>query len=45
MRGFVRSLRTHPVLTVGSVVLGVLEFVALQRSQLTARMLPPPEQK
>lgn len=34
MRGFVRSLRTHPVLTAGAVVLGVLEFMALQRSQL-----------
>jgi hypothetical protein len=37
MRGFVRSLRTHPVLTAGAMVLGVLEFVALQRSQLVAR--------
>jgi hypothetical protein len=38
MRGFVRSLKAHPVLTVGSMMLGVLEFVALQRSQLVARV-------
>jgi hypothetical protein len=37
MRGFVRGLRTHPVLTAGAVVLGVLEFVALQRSLLGSR--------
>jgi hypothetical protein len=39
MRGFVRGFKAHPVLTVGSVVLGVLEFVALQRSQLTTRAI------
>jgi hypothetical protein len=37
MRSFVRSFRTHPVLTAGAMMLGVLEFVALQRSQLAAR--------
>jgi hypothetical protein len=45
MRGFVRSLRAHPVLTVSSMMLGVLEFVALQRSQLTARALPHDAQR
>jgi hypothetical protein len=39
MRGFVRSFKTHPVLTLGAVVLGVLEFAALQRSQLSQRAL------
>src|SRR5581483_5276240 len=38
MRGFVRSLKAHPVLTVGSMMLGMLEFVALQRSQLAGRV-------
>lgn len=38
MRGFVRGFKTHPVLTVGSMMLGVFEFVALQRSQMTARV-------
>lgn len=37
MRGFVHSLKAHPVLTVGCMMLGVLEFVALQRSQLVTR--------
>lgn len=37
MRGFVRSFRTHPVLTVGTMMLGMLEFVALQRSQHVTR--------
>ena len=40
MRGFVCGFKAHPVLTVGSMMLGVLEFVALQRSQMKARMLP-----
>jgi hypothetical protein len=40
MRGFVRSFRTHPVLTAGAMMLGVLEFVALQRSQLSAWVQP-----
>jgi hypothetical protein len=39
MRGFVRSFKTHPVLTLGVMVLGVLEFAALQRSQLSSRTL------
>ncbi len=38
MRGFVRSFKAHPVLTVGSMMLGVFEFVALQRSQFVARV-------
>jgi hypothetical protein len=38
MRGFVRSLKAHPVLTVSSMMLGVFEFVALQRSQLASRV-------
>lgn len=38
MRGFVRGLKAHPVLTVGSMMLGVLEFVALQRSQMATRV-------
>jgi hypothetical protein len=38
MRGFVRGFKAHPVLTVSSMMLGVVEFVALQRSQLKARV-------
>jgi hypothetical protein len=41
MRELVRSFKAYPAVTLGSVVLwGVLEFVALQRSQMKARMLP-----
>ena len=39
MRGFVRSFKAYPVLTLGVVMLGVLEFAALQRSQLGSRAL------
>ena len=37
MRGFVRGFKAHPVLTVGTMMLGMLEFMALQRSQLVGR--------
>ena len=41
VRELVRSFKAYPTVTLGSVVLwGVLEFVALQRSQMKARMLP-----
>ncbi|MDE0853957.1 MAG: hypothetical protein OSA97_06005 [Nevskia sp.] len=40
MRGFVRSFKAFPALTLGAVVVGVLEFAALQRSQLSNRALP-----
>jgi len=39
MRGFVRSFKAYPALTLGVVMLGVLEFAALQRSQLSQRAL------
>jgi hypothetical protein len=38
MRQIVRSLKTYPALTLGMVVLGVLEFAALQRSQIKQSM-------
>lgn len=34
MRQIVRSFKAYPALTLGAVVLGVLEFAALQRSQI-----------
>lgn len=38
MTGMVRKLSTHPSIILGGmVVLGMLEFVALQRSQRQAR--------
>jgi hypothetical protein len=41
MRDFVRSFKAYPTITLGSVVLwGVFEFLALQRSQIKAKMLP-----
>ena len=39
MRGFVRSFKAFPALTLGVVMIGVLEFAALQRSQLGNRAL------
>ena len=39
MRGFIRSFKAYPALTLGVVMLGVLEFAALQRSQLSSRAL------
>lgn len=41
MREIVRSFRSYPALSLGSAVLwGVMELVALQRSQRLARAQP-----